>query len=582
MIDFPLLFTNSTIYAYFILTLTMENTDSWKNIQTKTFTKWVNTKLKKAEYPCIEDIFTDLSSGIAFVNLLRALGKNIENYNPKPFSRIQKMENMKIILEFIKGQGISLVNIGPEDIVDGNQKLILGLIWTLISKMSISDIFNSEFFTMREEILNWIQRVTERYSNVKIDNLTTSWQNGIAFNAIIHRFRPELVPDFFTLDPSKSYENCSNAFKIAEESLDIPKLFDPEDIIDVLKPDEKSILTYLSQFYQKFLAEERHMINKEKLKNILKGIDWSIEARNSYEKRARAFIEQKTNVTKKIDDLAILMKTIIEELEVIEKENTELIEESVELHLLLNDIQDVHKIYNLKPYFPPHNLSTDRITMSYLTPSTILNMNDLKRVINEFENKEATELSRIKDISNEIYTITDKDSQIASLNSSETNFKSIHFTSKLKQNAYDKIRSLFESKKQKLSKYSDLKNNSTSIIEDANKMFKIKDTKNTGFINIVDFKKILRALRFEPNLITDEIGSGDGTISRDRMDEILTRLNYFSMNRSQIKRAFEDASNNENINLSDILENYQVTGLKEIIGENDFISFDSIESLIDE
>lgn len=560
----------------------MENTEAWKTIQTKTFTKWVNNKLKKAEYPCIEDLFTDLSSGIALANLLHSLGKNITNYNPKPFSRIQKMENMKIILEFVKGQGISLVNIGPEDIVDGNQKLILGLIWTLISRMSISDILNSEFFTMREEILNWVQRVTEGYKNVKIEDLTNSWQNGIAFNAIIHRFRPELVPDFFSLDPTKSYENCSKAFKIAEESLDIPKLFDPEDIIDVLKPDEKSVLTYLSQFYQKFLAEERQMISREKLKSVLKGIDWSIEARNSYDKRAKAFIDQKTDVTKKIHDLSILMKTIIDELKVIEKENTELIEESVELHLLLNNIQDVHKIHNLKPYFPPHNLSTDRITMSYLTPSTILNMNDLKRVVNEFENSEATELSKLKDISNEVYTITDKDAQIASIGSVESSFKSIHFTSKLKQNAYDKIRSLFESKKQKLSKYLDLKNSSVSIIEDANKMFKMKDGKNTGFISIVDFKKILRALRFEPSLVDDGIVSEEGSISRERMVEILTRLSYFNMNRSQIRRAFEDTSNCDKVNISDILGDYEITGLKEIVGDDEFVSFDSIESLIDE
>ena len=54
--------------------------------------------------------------------------------------RVQKAENVLKALDYIKLRGIQLFNIGAEDIVDGNLKLILGLLWTLITKFTISDI----------------------------------------------------------------------------------------------------------------------------------------------------------------------------------------------------------------------------------------------------------------------------------------------------------------------------------------------------------------------------------------------------------------------------------------------------------
>lgn len=41
------------------------------------------------------------------------------------------------------------------------------------------------------------------------------------------------------------------AFDVAEAKLGIARLLDPEDV-DVDKPDEKSIMTYVAQFLQKY------------------------------------------------------------------------------------------------------------------------------------------------------------------------------------------------------------------------------------------------------------------------------------------------------------------------------------------
>jgi len=101
----------------------------------------------------------------------------------------------------------------------------------------------------------WARRVTDGYPNVKITNMSSSWKNGLAFCAIIHRFRPDLI-DFTNLDPEQIERNCTIVFKIAEAELGIPSLLDPADMAECKSPDRLSILTYLSEFYHKFKAEK--------------------------------------------------------------------------------------------------------------------------------------------------------------------------------------------------------------------------------------------------------------------------------------------------------------------------------------
>ena len=78
---------------------------------------------------------------VNLIHLLEILGnESLGKYASNPRLRVQKCENVHKSLEFIKGRGIGLYNIGAEDIVDGNLKLILGLIWTLILRFTITDI----------------------------------------------------------------------------------------------------------------------------------------------------------------------------------------------------------------------------------------------------------------------------------------------------------------------------------------------------------------------------------------------------------------------------------------------------------
>lgn len=82
------------------------------------------------------------------------------------------------------------------------------------------------------------------YDEVKVTNFQGSWRDGMAFCAIIDRYRPDLL-NFDDCDPETPLENLERAFKTAEEELGIIRIVDPEDVC-VPKPDDKAVMTYVS------------------------------------------------------------------------------------------------------------------------------------------------------------------------------------------------------------------------------------------------------------------------------------------------------------------------------------------------
>ncbi|XP_045506256.1 spectrin beta chain, non-erythrocytic 1 [Colias croceus] len=243
------------------------------HIQKKTFTKWINSFLQKARME-VEDLFVDLADGRRLLKLLEIIsGERL----PRPNSgrmRVHKIENVNKSLSFLHTK-VRLESIGAEDIVDGNPRLILGLIWTIILRFQIQEIEidvdeeneSSEKKSAKDALLLWCQRKTSGYHGVHIHNFTDSWRSGLGFNALIHAHRPDLFR-WTEVPTSDHVETLNHAFDVAHTHLGIPKLLDAEDV-DTTRPDEKSVMTYVASYYHTFARMKNEQKSGRRIANII-------------------------------------------------------------------------------------------------------------------------------------------------------------------------------------------------------------------------------------------------------------------------------------------------------------------------
>ncbi|XP_069485638.1 filamin-C isoform X4 [Ambystoma mexicanum] len=224
----------------------------WKKIQQNTFTRWCNEHLK-CVHKHIGDLQRDLTDGLKLIGLLEVLSqkKMYRKYHQRPNFRQMKLENVSVALEFLDREHIKLVSIDSKAIVDGNLKLILGLIWTLILHYSISmpmwedeDEEDIKKQTPKQRLLGWIQN---KIPQLPITNFHRDWQDGKALGALVDNCAPGLCPDWETWDPAQPVENAREAMQQADDWLGVPQVIAPEEIVDP-NVDEHSVMTYLSQF----------------------------------------------------------------------------------------------------------------------------------------------------------------------------------------------------------------------------------------------------------------------------------------------------------------------------------------------
>uniref|UniRef100_A0A4W5PAW2 Spectrin beta chain n=1 Tax=Hucho hucho TaxID=62062 RepID=A0A4W5PAW2_9TELE len=334
-------------------------------VQKKTFTKWVNSHL--ARVSCrIADLYSDLRDGYMLTRLLEVLSGEMLPRPTRGRMRIHCLENVYKALQFLKEQRVHLENVGSHDIVDGNHRLTLGLIWTIILRFQIQVIKiecddNRETRSAKDALLLWCQMKTPKL-NVNLcehcftTNFTTCWRDGLAFNALIHRHRPDLI-EFHKLIRSNATHNLQQAFNIAEQNLGLTKLLDPEDV-NTENPDEKSIITYVVSYYHYFSKMKALRVEGKRVGKVL---DNAIEGQmmiDRYEALASELLEwiEKTIGIISNQKFANSLTGVQQQLQAFTTyctiEKPIKFQEKGNLEVLLFTIQSKLRANNQKPYVP--------------------------------------------------------------------------------------------------------------------------------------------------------------------------------------------------------------------------------------
>ncbi|KAI6380876.1 hypothetical protein MCOR25_001401 [Pyricularia grisea] len=337
--------------------------EDWVSTQQKTFQKWANSKLAERSLET-KDLVEDLKDGVLLIHLLECLAsESLGRFASKPKLPVQRYENANTALGFIQSRGIRLTNCGAEDIVKGNRKIVLGLIWTLILRFTISDI-NEEGLTAKEGLLLWCQRKTACYEECDVRDFSASWNDGLAFCALLDIHRPDLI-DYDALDKTDHKGNMQMAFDIAHTEIGIPKLLDVEDVCDVAKPDERSLMTYIAYWFHAFSQMEKVENAGRRVEKFVNNMQGAWEMQSAYERRMAALLQairaqvegwqqakfegSYTDAKAQATDFASYKRG----------KKREWVAEKSELATLLGNIKTKLGTYRLRPYEPPAELRLD-------------------------------------------------------------------------------------------------------------------------------------------------------------------------------------------------------------------------------
>ncbi|KAM6895662.1 protein-methionine sulfoxide oxidase mical3b [Xenentodon cancila] len=163
--------------------------------------------------------------------------KNIALYSVDPATRYLNISPLSITPAQVRHLVDTGEEVGPNTNLSG--------ITCLLSPRLLKE----ETFSRSNQLLMWCQEQTRGYRGVTVSDLTSSWKDGLALCALIHRYRPDLI-DFDSLSESSKEENIRFAFNVAEREFGISPLMTVEEMASVAEPDSLSMVMYLSQFHQ--------------------------------------------------------------------------------------------------------------------------------------------------------------------------------------------------------------------------------------------------------------------------------------------------------------------------------------------
>lgn len=198
--------------------------------------------------------------------------------------------------------------------------------------------------------------------------------------------RPDLI-DYESLDKNDHRGNMQLAFDIASKEIGIPDLLDVEDVCDVAKPDERSLMTYIAYWFHAFSQMERVENAGRRVEKFVQNMHGAWEMQNNFEQRMRELLRQIAEQRKHwaeatFDGSYADAKAQLGKFTEYKRKNKRTwVAEKSDLAGLLGNIKTKLLTYRLRPYDPPAELSLEALDTAW---STLMKAErDRSQVINE-------------------------------------------------------------------------------------------------------------------------------------------------------------------------------------------------------
>eukprot|EP01119_Soliformovum_irregulare_P010667 TRINITY_DN2630_c0_g1_i1.p1 TRINITY_DN2630_c0_g1~~TRINITY_DN2630_c0_g1_i1.p1 ORF type:complete len:1069 (-),score=433.22 TRINITY_DN2630_c0_g1_i1:162-3368(-) len=202
-----------------------------------------NDEFHKPIDPESDEIFEAVKDGILICKIINAvqpgtIGASLINIKDK-LNRFEVTENHVTALRFARQLGLRLVNMGPTDFMEGNQTLVLGILWQLVRLDLLSKVLKikTEFIeedetpSAAEEILiKWFNFNLKKANHHRtVSNFGSDIKDSENYIVLMHQLAPTavsralLVVTNLELRAEQFLESC--------KTINCAKFINPTDII---------------------------------------------------------------------------------------------------------------------------------------------------------------------------------------------------------------------------------------------------------------------------------------------------------------------------------------------------------------
>jgi len=278
-----------------------------------------------------------MANGIHLITLAEVLtNRRMEKrFTKKPLLKAHKITNCVLGLEHLKEE-VSHLTLSAENLVNCDEKdlnLILGFCWQLLRKYQSVETTSGKGSSYETGLLEWLKSVTAGYKDIDLSNgfKSESLSNGKAFLALVNEYKKGVI-DYPSFKADDKEHNCTVAFKVSEEQLNIPSLIDPVEMSEG-KTSDKNIVLYLSLWFNAF-KELTAGISKDDLSKRLAEL----------EEKIRIISAENEELRRKKQELFSSQTNLSQKLSILSSEEDTLFSGRDEIQTQLKEMQDKYDL----------------------------------------------------------------------------------------------------------------------------------------------------------------------------------------------------------------------------------------------